>query len=369
MKKILYVTTLSMTVNAFLIPHIELLIDEGYEVHLACAEISKLSFEIKKLNIKIHEIPFNRSPLSIRNIYAFKKIKLILQQQDYDFVHVHTPIASAITRMASKKNSETKLLYTAHGFHFFKGAPIKNWIIYYPLEKYLSRKTDILITINEEDFEMAKTFHAKSVKKIPGVGVELNEYQSRKVDTCLADEFRITNNEFVIVSIGELNDNKNHKLVINALSNFADIQFKYLICGEGKNREYLQQLIEKKGLKDKVKLLGFRSDVKEVLSLANLFIFPSKREGLPVSVIEAMASKLPIVASKIRGNIDLIDDYDSGLLFNSDDEEDLLEKLKISFSNNQLLEHLSMKSLEKVQIYSLDNVLKELKLLYDSISY
>ena len=207
--KILYVTTISNTVNAFLIPHIKMLIDGGHQVDVAFNIEQEIKPEIFEMGCKVYELPLQRSPLSRDNFRAYKMLKNIIISGGYDLVHTHTPVASAIVRLACRRLSSVKVFYTAHGFHFYKGAPFLNWLIYYPVEKYLSKYTDVLITINHEDFERAKSFKANKVEYLPGVGVNLSKFNV-KLDSKEAylATLGIHNSQFTILSVGELNKNK-----------------------------------------------------------------------------------------------------------------------------------------------------------------
>jgi glycosyltransferase involved in cell wall biosynthesis len=177
--KILYVTTISNTVNAFLIPHIELLIKQGHKVDVAFNIVRKVDPKLIKMGCTVYNIEFQRSPISSKNYTAYKKLKRIIKNGKYDIIHTHSPVASACVRIACKNMKNVKVIYTAHGFHFYKGAPLKNWILYYPIEKWLSRYTDCLITINKEDYNTAinKNFKASEIKMVHGVGIDLNKFQ------------------------------------------------------------------------------------------------------------------------------------------------------------------------------------------------
>ncbi len=310
--KILFVSTISNTINSFLIEHIKLLVDMGYHVDVAFNIIQPVDSRLTKLGCKIYIVPFNRSPLAMDNLRAYFVLKNIIINAKYDIIHTHTPVASFIVRMICKKSIQ-KVIYTAHGFHFYKGAPLINWIIYYGIEKYLSKYTYCLITITQEDYILATQKFSQKCKivYIPGVGMRPN-IETKKTSNCdLFDnsEKRI----FTITSIGELNKNKNHSVVIKALSQI-EVNYKYIICGEGELHDELNGLIESLNLKNKVILAGFRTDVSTILQNSDLYIHPSYREGLSVAIQEAMYYKLPILACKIRGNTDLVIEGKGGYL-------------------------------------------------------
>jgi len=358
--KILYVTTISNTVNAFLMSHIRMLIDEGNRVDVAFKIEQEIKKEIYNMGCKIYNIDFNRNPLKKENYKAYKKLKELITKEKYDIVHCHTPVASLCTRLACRKIKNARVFYTAHGFHFYKGAPLKNWLLYYPIEKWLSKYTDTIITINEEDYERAKTFYAKKVRYIPGVGLDLEKFKIEVNKKEKRKEIGIQENDFLISSVGELNKNKNHEIVVRAIKKLNNLNIKYIICGVGPLKGYLQDLIKKLGLENQVQLLGYRKDIVELNKVSDLFVFPSKREGLPVSVMEAMASGLPVIASNIRGNRDLIDDG-GGYLFESNNEKELISCLNKIIGNKEKSQKLCKYNQKKIKKFEKDNILIKLR--------
>lgn len=315
--KILYVTTKAGTLS-FFVETIRMLVRNGHSVQLACNTLnSRVNPVYNELGLYVHELEYSRSPLDTKNIEATKKLKKIVDNEAFDIVHCHTPVASVCARIACRKGRKKglKVIYTAHGFHFYKGAPIKNWIIYYPVERLLSRFTDILITINEEDYRFAnKHLRAKQIEYVPGVGIDVDYFMNVQINVeQKRKEMGIPEDSFVILSVGEMNENKNHKIVIEAISKIEKNEnVFYVIAGGGRGSESLQRLA--KELRVNLILLGHRRDVSELYKMADLYTLPSKREGLPVSVMEAMSAGLPIVASRIRGAIDLLQRSDNLLV-------------------------------------------------------
>ena len=320
--KILYVTTVGITMGFFK-PFIRSLLDEGHSVDIATNEAeSKVPDCYRQWGCTVYPISTSRSPLSKSNLSAIAQLKALVSEQGYDIVHCHTPVAAMCTRLACRKARKqgTKVFYTAHGFHFYQGAPILNWLVYYPVEKVCSYFTDVLITINQEDHALAKKrLRAKHIAYVPGVGLDLEKFSQSTVEKCAKrQELGIPNDATLLLSVGELNENKNHETVIRAI---ADMDVYYMIAGIGEKKEQLQALVEELNLTDRVKLLGYRTDVAELYRACDIFVFPSFREGLSVSVLEAMASGLPVVCSRIRGNTDLIDEK-GGALFCPHSTED-----------------------------------------------
>lgn len=364
-KKVLFTATVVKThINVFHLPYLKWFKEQGYEVHVA----AKNDFINEPCIIpncdKYYDINFARFPFSKANIKAYKQLKKLIQENNYDIIHCHTPVAGVLTRLAAKNNKNTTVIYTAHGFHFFKGAPLINWLIYYPVERFCAGFTDKLITINREDYERAKRFKLRKNGKVyyvPGVGIDLEKIQNLKVDVKQKKaELCIQENTPVLLSVGELNKNKNHEIVLQALNKIKDKNFIYLICGRGILKEYLERKTQELHLENKVKLLGYRSNVIEILKTADLFIFPSKREGLPVSIIEAMTARLSVIASNVRGNRDLITKEN---LFEPDDIvalTSLIEK-RLEAIENKKLKKVTYTNLEQ---YSLTNVLKQMVKIY-----
>ena len=364
-KKVLFVATVKVHIKAFHLPYLKWFKEQGYEVHVAAKNDFVNTPCIIPNCDKFYDINFARFPFSKTNIKAYKQLKKIVKENNYDIIHCHTPVAGVLTRLAARNSKNTTVIYTAHGFHFFKGAPLLNWLIYYPVERFCARFTDKLITINKEDYERAKKFSLRKNGKVyyvSGVGIDIEKIRNSKVDMCQKKkELGISENIPVLLSVGELNKNKNHIAVLNALSKLQDKRFVYLICGRGTLKEYLEEKIKELGLNNKVKLLGYRNDITEILKIADLFIFPSKREGLPVSLKEAMAVNLPVIASNVRGNRDLINKEN---LFEPDDADALVRLIEKQLDNieNSKRSKVEYKNLEQ---YSLQNVLKQMADIYE----
>jgi len=364
--KILYVTTISSTINAFLIPHIKMLIEEGHNVDLAFNNDNGVKQELIELGCKVYEVPFQRSPLKLDNLIAYKKIRRIIFEGKYDLVHTHTPIASAIVRLVCRKLNNIRVFYTAHGFHFYRGAPILNWLVYYPIEKILAKYTDVLITINKEDYLRAKkSFKAGQIKYVPGVGLDIKKFNEIIVDKAAKrKELSIPNSAFMILSVGELNKNKNHETVIRAIAKLNNPNIYYLICGVGKLENKLHALVKDLGLEKQVKLIGYRTDIAEICKASDIFCFPSYREGLSVALMEAMAVGLPIVCSNIRGNVDLIKSGKGGFLVNPNDIDGYAEAISKLIKNKELCIEFGKYNIEAVKKYNLDVITDAMKKIY-----
>ncbi len=330
MKKALIYASVASMIQQFNMNNIAVLQSLGYEVDVACnmkhgstisdEKIKEMKNLLREKGVEVYHIPIPRKLSAISDIMkSIKLTKELMNRERYQMIHCHSPIGSIICRSAyriSKIYKKAKMIYTAHGFHFFKGAPWVNWMVFYPVEKFFSRYTDILLTINQEDLQLARNrMSAKKVEYIPGIGIDLDRFQNVSVNVAAKrNELGIPAEAKVLLSVGELNQNKNHQVVIKALAELKDPAIYYLIAGQGDKKAELQQLAKSLGIENQVQLLGYRGDINELCQMADLFVFPSYREGLSVAVMEAMASGLPCVVSRIRGNTDLIDDQ-GGALF------------------------------------------------------
>lgn len=360
--RILYVTTIGLTMGFFR-SIIGKLVNLGNVVDIACNESNyKVDSFFSELGCTIYPLSCVRTPLSFKNFTGIKELKNIVKNGNYDIVHCHTPIASVITRLAckafKKEKNYPKVIYTAHGFHFYKGVSFLNWLFFYPIEKMLSKYTDCLITINKEDYRLAMSkFKAFKVEYVPGVGVDIDKFAgysfTDKEKKELKYSLKIPENSKILLSVGELNSNKNHETVIKTLAKmFAErpeLNLYYIIAGEGNRKEDLLKLIKSHELSKKVKLLGYRKDVISLYKISDLFIHPSLREGLPVAVMEALASGLPVIASKIRGNSDLISEK---WLFKPTDENEIADKVNDFFTHNVKYEFPEMEPFSKDKINS-----------------
>jgi glycosyltransferase EpsD len=370
MKKVLFVATVvKHHIMAFHIPYIKWFKKNGYETHV-CA---KNDYENKNDCIipycdKYYNLPFGRSPFNLSNIIAYKQMKKIIDDNGYYIIHCHTPVGGVLARLAAKKAREsgTKVVYTAHGFHFYKGAPLKNWILFYPIERWIAKYTDVLITINKEDYMIAQKFKAKKVVYVPGVGVDTKKFNGINIDkNRKRSELGIQDDSFILLSVGELSKRKNHEVIIKALSKLRDIKITYLICGEGKLDNYLKNIAGK--LNVDVKFLGFRKDISEIFAVSDLFVFPSLQEGLPVALMEAMSAGLPVVCSKIRGNVDLVDDGIGGYLVEPNNADCFAEFIKKMLGNDVICKNMGKNNIEKMKKYNKEEVEKQMQVLYSQI--
>lgn len=372
MKKFLIVAHYSRFLVQFELNDVRLLQSMRFEVHYATNYQQEDMFSgaikiIQENGVILHQVDFVRSPYSIpANIKAYRQLKDLMVKEKFSGVHCHTPMAGALARLAANATHTVPVIYTAHGFHFYKGCPLKNKLIYQTAETFLARYTDAQITINQEDFAAAQKFPLRGkAYYVPGIGVDVKKISSVQVDRATKRaELGIPQDAFVFISVGELNENKNHATVVRALAK-ADIPNSYyLICGEGKLKQQHFELAQKLGISEKVKLLGFRTDVSEILRACDCFVFPSSREGLSVSLMEAMAAGLPCIASRIRGNVDLLEN--SRYLFEPADENALCQLLKDAANGVQIEQECEL-NWETLKKYDIKNVSKEMQSIYSAV--
>lgn len=364
MKKILIVSTVSRQFYLFEQGNIEVLKEMGYEVH-AAANFSDFNERLNSLDIIRHHFDIKRSPFSFHNIKAYFQLKQLIHTEKFDVVHCHSPMGGVLARLASKASGVKTIIYTAHGFHFFKGAPPLNWIIYYPIEKFLARLTDILITINLEDYRRAKKFKAKKVVYVPGIGVNTDKFKKINVDRNeKRKDLGVSQNDIVILSIGEMIKRKNYETALRTIAKLKNDNVKYLICGTGQLENDLKEMALNLNILDKVIFLGFRNDIPEICMVADLFLFPSFQEGLPVSVMEAMAAGLPIVCSSIRGNEDLIVNGINGYLASPENEDLFVQHISELLTDSMLRESMSLNNIKKIEKYNKLSIQNEMKDIY-----
>lgn len=310
-RKILIVTTVSGFLWQFERGNVALLKNMGIEIHYASNfENPVYAFDrhyFRKNGIHTHHLSISKSPFHIRkNFKALKKLIHLIRKENIDVIHCHTPMGAVLGRLAGRlAGNQVKVIYTAHGFHFYKGAPLRNWLLYYPAERFLARYTDCLVTVNKEDQKMAEKFklkHNGNTARIPGVGLDLNKFRPMPwLREQVREQLGVKKGQVCLMTSASLNRDKNHQLAIRALSRISHMDFQYFICGEGLEREKLEELIHLLGLQDRVHFLGYCRDMEYLLQGADLFLFPSVREGFGMAPLEALACGKPVIAADNRG--------------------------------------------------------------------
>ena len=372
-KRVLIIATVVKThIMQFHIPTLKLFKDMGWETAVAAKNdyANPSECQIPYCD-HYYDIPFERNPFKPKNMDCYQKLKEIIDQGDFQIIHCHTPVGGVLGRLASRKARKggTRVLYTAHGFHFFRGAPLKNWLLYYPAEKFCSRFMDDLITINQEDYNLAKKkFTSANMHYLPGVGIDTSKFSpsalSEEDRSAMKTALGIQPGQRMILSVGELIFGKNYKTAIDSIAKLKDPQIRYYICGQGVQRSELEEYAKAQGVSDRVVFLGYRRDIPQICSCADVFLHTSHREGLPVAIIEAMACGTPVVASRIRGNVDLIEDGVNGFLCDSYNAAEFTDKIQKILDDPNLAKMFRENSLGKIQKYDLKIITEKMRNIY-----
>lgn len=371
MKKALITATVQSHVAQFHKPLMKLLKENGYEIHVAARdnleEKNGLSLEFAD---RVFDVPFARSPLSKNNIAAYKQLKGIINGCHYDLISCNTPVGGVLTRMAAKKarRTGTVVYYTAHGFHFYKEAPLQNWLVYYPVEKLMAHKTDKLITVSGEDYQLASQKIKTKIERIHGIGANTDKYFPVSREKCIEIKEKIgAAHAFpVLICTGELLDNKNQAAAIKAV---AEVKKEYpqallMIAGNGPKLSELEALVQSLGIGDNVRFLGYRTDLEKYINAADIAVACSFREGLPMNVIESMLCAKPVVASNNRGHRELVQQGKTGFIVDARDPQAFAGKILCLCQDNELYQSMSRQALTAVEPYREENVRKELAEIY-----
>ncbi len=371
MKKVLFTATVDSHILAFHIPYLKYFKEQGYEVHVATNGNAEIPYCDKK-----YTVSFERSPYKLNNIKAIFTLKKIVEEEKYDMIHTHTPMGSVVTRLASKhlrKKHQTRVIYTAHGFHFYIGSPKRNWLLFYPVEKYLSKYTDTLILINKEDYNLAKKRFkkCKDINYVPGVGIDKEKFDikmSQKEKEDLRKSFGLKKDDFVMIYPAELNKNKNQILLIDVMTSLVE---KYpnihlFLAGKDSYNGYYQRIVKERGLINNIHFLGFRKDIPRLLKITDLSVASSLREGLPVNIMEAMYMKVPIIATITRGVSDLIKNNKNGYIIEKNDVNSFTKKVEKLYNDKNRRLLMAKNNKELIKPLMLDNIMKEMKKIYEA---
>lgn len=345
----------------------------GIEFHIAAnwnkSSLDEIKEEEEKYGIKIHNINLARNPFNPINIKAYKEILRLVKSEKIDIIHCNTPVGGVLGRICGKVANVSKIIYTAHGFHFFKGAPILNWLVYYPSEIILSYFTDVLVTINKEDYNLAKKkMKSKKISYIPGVGMDINRFVDITVDKeKKLYEIDIPVDSLILLSVGELNKNKNHEVIIKALSKLSNPKIHYIIAGKGELEQYLKEVANSLGIGNNIHILGFRNDIGELCKIADIFCFPSKREGLGLAAIEAMSVGLPIITSNVHGINDYSQNGITGFSCSPSAVDEFVKAIDTLSKDEMLRRKMGEYNIELVRKFDIEFVEKEISKIYKEV--
>ena len=370
MKKALIITTISGFLAQFELNDVTLLQELGYEVHYASNFNNPVyEFDEEKLRaqgIQLHQIDVQKSPKEVRaNCNAYRQLRKLIDDEQIDLIHCHNPMGAVVARCAAfKSKRKTFVIYTAHGFHFYKGAPWLNWILYYPVERFLAHFTNVIVTINQEDYRRACKFYLKKpgfVEQIPGVGVDMKRFCKR---TKVTMGLGIPANGFHIVTAAELNENKNQRVVIEAIHKLPYSDIYYSICGKGMEQGALLDLIHRYRLQDRIWLLGYRNDMEEILQSADCFAFPSYREGLGIAAIEALACGVPLIAAKNRGTKEYVKENVNGIFCEAGNAESFAKAIEKLYTDAKYRKYLAEGCRQSALVFSCEETIAKMKQVY-----
>lgn len=369
MKKVLFTATVDSHILQFHLPFLKMFKENGYEVHVA----TNGTEDIPYCDVK-HIVPFERSPFKLNNLKAIVQLRKIIETGNFEIIHTHTPMGAVVTRIAAKrarKKLHTRVIYTAHGLHFFKGAPLKNWLMFYPVEKILSKYTDTLILINQEDYELCKKRfkHCKDIRYVPGVGIDEKKFDFTLSDIekdSLRKSLKLKKDDFVIIYPAEISKRKRQMWLIESIASFLmeHEDAHLLLPGKDSLNNQCGKLVEKMNLSNQIHFLGYRKDIPKLLKISDLAVSAASQEGLPVNIMEAMFVGLPIVASNCRGNRDLVVNNLNGFLVDIDDKNGFLSAVEKLYLNYELRNDFIRESSKLIEKYKLDIVLEMLNDIY-----
>ena len=366
-KKIMMIATTDNMIWQFMLPHIKHLQQLGNTVECVCARTGFWFDELKdKHNLVVHEIDFGRNPIKLKNFKGYIKLKQLQRERNFDLVYCQQPVGGMMGRLVGKK-FKIPVIYTAHGFHFFKGAPLVNRLIYKPVEKWLSKYTDVQITINEEDYQNALKMKAKKVFKINGIGIDSNKIKFEDFDkTAFKKELGLNENDKVVLTISEINQNKNYITMLKTIKHLVqeDKSVKFVSCGTGVWKDKIHAIAKELGIEDNCLFLGYRKDISKILQITDIFLHASYREGLTLSVLEAMSFGIPCVVSNVRGNRDLIVDGKGGFIVEPEDDWGFAEKIKSLLCDEILRKEFGDFNKTRSQDYRVEKVIEQLEEIY-----
>ena len=368
MKKVLFISNVLAHIEAFHLPYLAWFKEQGYEVHV----MTNAEGRTADFCDKLFDVEIERSPFNIKNIAAIKKAKKIIDSENYDIIHSHTPMGGVVGRLATTnaRKKGTRILYTAHGFHFYSGAPKRNWLLYYTMEKFLAQKTDCIITINAEDYERAKgKFESKTtaVEKISGIGVNIDRFAPVSAEE--KDELKKQygyEGKFLLIYAAEFIPRKNHRFFIDAAKDLCALHpnIKFLFCGKGELMESMQTYADECGVAEFVDFLGFRKDMPVLYQMSDVLVSASIEEGFGINIIEGMATGMPAVASIVRGHKEMVREGENGFLFDTTSSKQFVDYIDQLYSDSRFYSDMSAGAIRTAQNFSIENSLKQMEAIY-----
>ncbi len=371
-EKVLLITTTSGFVPQFEMNNVKYLQLLGYEIHYASNYYTpvygKDNSRLDGTGIIQHQIDFVRSPFRLSNIKVLVELTKLMKEEQFALIHCHTPMGGVLGRLAAWLSKSSVVMYTAHGFHFYQGAPFINQLLYKTMEWMLAHMTDVLVTINQEDYQSALKFKLKkggAIFYVPGIGVDCKRFsinENKRYE--IRSQHQLKSDDFVLITCGELIKRKNHETILKALTYIKDYQVKLILCGSGVLEQEIRQKIRDYGLEEQIIMIGYCYNIPEYLKAADCFVFPSYQEGLPVALMEAMASGLPVICSRIRGNVDLIVPEEGGFLVEPRDIEGIANFILKLKENYELRKQMGLFNAEWIQKFDVEVVNRKMRDIY-----
>lgn len=366
-KKILVLCTSDNMVTQFLLPHIKFMEDAGNTIEIACGKSGYWFNDLVKMGYTVHELPCSRSVFTKKNIKAFLMLEKIVKEKKYDLIYCQQAIGGMRGRLVGRKY-KIPVIYTTHGFSFYKGCSLKAKFLYKPAEKYFAKFTDVLVTINDEDFEAAKKIKKDNVFKVSGIGYDPKKYQNQLSHAEARKMLSIKDDEILVCTIAEYIKRKNYKTMLKTMAKLPK-NIKFIACGTGVLFDEMKKYVKKLHIEDRVFLAGYRKDVNNVLAASDIFFLPSYSEGLTLSIIEAMNFGLPVVTSDVRGNRDLIENGKGGYVCGANDSDKFAESIMTLANNSELRKQFGEYNKSQCDKYTLEKVLKQLEEVYSHIHF
>ena len=360
MAESILITCTDSMMKQFLEPHARYLAENGYEVEIACSEVLNRMDEVRQdlgdTVKKIHLLHLKRSPLSLSNIRGYREVKKIISSGKYSLIWTNEPVMGVMTRLAARKARKrgTKVLYMVHGFHFYNGAPLPNWLLFCPVERLMASRTDCICTINREDYARAQRMRTSKAAYVHGAGIETGRLQPGTAPADLRKELQLPQDVFLVLSVGELNENKNQQVIIRAIARLKDRNIHYILCGKGDQLKKLQALADELNVSERVHFLGYRKDIADICRQCDVFALPSRREGLPFAAMEAMYCGLPLVNSGIRGLTDITEDGVSGYVCGTGDAEQYADRIRKLQDNPEDRARMGERNRETVEVFTVE---------------
>lgn len=367
MKKLLFISNVTNKMTNFVLPSYYASKKLGYRFYMA-SNLRNFDSDGFYNDVHYYSLDIQRNPFDPKNIVVANKLRKLIEKEKFDAIHCNTPTGGLLGRVIGSLTHVPKIIYTAHGFHFYKGAPLLNHLFYKNAEKIMAKHTDVLITMNNEDYKAAENFSLRNegnLYKVSGVGIDLHKFNNKDLPIkYLIEELHLTKNDYVLLAVGDLIKRKNFETAIKAVYELNNPNVKLFICGEGEEYSNLNSLIENLNLENQVKLLGFRNDVANLINISDVFLFPTYQEGLPRALMEAMAAGLPCVASNVRGNNDLIVNGRGGFLVDPHTPNTFASAIQEIISNKVLASKMGSFNQKYIQNFSSDRVKKEIFDIY-----